>query len=199
MKKWLLMIVAIISCSAIYANQPERVETLSAKIIKKNKEGYFVLADGSYWKAIGFSKRWRSLSEWWNNVELAPEQYDCVPDDWYLGSLIEVYPKYGNLEISEADASNQEIIKQCTNLLVNNRTGQVLFAIELSPEECLVRLFEEARNEGYDEGYIEGTKKNYKNSAESYNRGHAEGYRVGYTEGYQAAINENLPRNDLVN
>lgn len=186
MKKWFLFM--ILSCSMIYADQPEKIEMLSSKVICQNTNGYFVLSDGSCWKAVSFSKRWRSLSEWWNNVQLVPDNYECVPNDWYLGAQIAVYPKFGNLEVNEADASNQEVLKQCTHLFVNTRTGQVLFAISLQPAECIIQLFADAHEDGYNKGLYEARLKNYQNSSDSYKRGYAEGYKDGYVKGVQDAI-----------
>lgn len=190
MRKWLLTALTIISCSTVFANFPEKIETLSTKIILENTNGYFVLSDGSCWKAIGFSKRWRSLSEWWNNVQLVPENYECVPNDWFVGTEIEAYSKYGNLEVSEADASNQEHLKQCTHLLVNRRTGQVLFATALPTSLCIAEVFNEAKAEGYNKGYNAGRAKGYENANEIYNNGYSEGYKKGYTDGVQDTVIE---------
>jgi hypothetical protein len=190
MKKWLLIALTLLSCSSIHATSysyPEKVEVLASKVVLQNTNGYFVLSDRSCWKAIGYSPRWRTLSEWWNNVQLVPENYECVPNDWFLGAQIEVYSKYGNLNISEADASNQDALKQCTHLLVNSRTGQVLFAIALEPAECIVQLFTDAYQDGYSFGYSEGRLNSYKNATEIYNSGHSDGYKLGYSEGYQTA------------
>ncbi len=191
MKKWLFTLMTILFCSAIHASWPERVESLSAKVILQNTEGYFVLSDGSCWKAIGFSTRWRSLNEWWNAVQLVPKNYECVPNDWYLGTLIEVYSKSGNCQVNESDASNQEALAQCSHLFLNKRTEQVLFAIALHPADCIVRLFNESKKEGYDEGYSRGRLSNYQNGTDIYNKGRAEGYKVGYTDGVCDAMRPN--------
>ena len=182
MKYWILLAVA---CSTLCANPPERTETLSSKIVLSNADAYFVLSDRSCWKAVGFSKRWRSLSEWWNNVQLAPENYECVPNDWFLGAQIDAYPKYGNLDVSEANASNEQTLRQCTHLLVNRATGKTLFAIAMEPAECMMQLFRDAQREGYDQGYEQGRRQGYQNSTEIYNQGHAAGYQSGYTAGYR--------------
>lgn len=154
---------------------PEKSEALGAKVILKNGDGYFVLSDNSCWKAIYFSKRWRSVSEWWNDVKLIPENYECTPNDWTLGTPLELYPKWENLEVDEANAANQETLKQCTHLLVNSRTGQVLFAIALQPAECMIQLYNDAYKDGYNNAYDDG-----------YNAGHRDGHKVGYREGYNA-------------
>jgi len=190
MKKWLLSIAALISCTVLHADYPEKVETLSSKVILQNTSGYFVLSDGTCLKAIPFSKRWRSLKEWWRNVQLVPKNYECVPNDWYLGSQIEVYSKYENLEVSEANASNQEDLKQCTHLLFNTRTGQVLFAIAMHPAECVVQIYNDSYKDGYTDGYTEGRMEKHKNATDIYNAGFADDQKAGYTEGYQAALKE---------
>lgn len=189
MRNGFLITLVIFSCSVLCADYPERTGTLSSKVILQNTSGYFVLSDRSCWKAIGFATRWRTVSEWWNNVQLVPERYECIPNDWYLGTQIEVYSKYNNLEVSEANATNQEALKQCTHLLLNTRTGKVLFAVALEPAECIVQLFNEAYADGHDEGFTQGRLKSYQNATEIYNNGHAEGYKVGYAEGFRAAMN----------
>ncbi len=133
--------------------------------------GYFVLSDGSLWKAIPFATRYRSLSEWWNDVQLVPENYECVPNDWMIGSQVEVYSKYGNLNINQSDASNEYALRQCTHLLVNSHTGQVLFAAALNPAEGIMRLFTEAKAEGYSSGHSSGYLQGYSLGA-SVNRCH---------------------------
>jgi hypothetical protein len=186
MKNLLLVLITVFSCSAMYAGAVEKIEILSAKVILQNTEGYFALSDGTCLKAIGFSKRFRTPSEWWNNVQLVPENYECIPNDWFLGTEIEVYSKYDNLEVNEANASNQEELKQCTHLLFNTRNGQVLFAIMMHPSECLIQLFNDAHKDGYNKGYREGSNAQHKNSNDIYDSGYAEGYKEGYAEGYQA-------------
>lgn len=183
MKKWILCAALLLNSALAFADNqhaPERIETLSAKVILQSTNGYFVFSDRSCWKAVAFSKRWRSLSEWWNGVELAPEKYDCVPDNWVLGTEIEVYSKFGNMDVDDANAANQELLKQCTHLLLNKRTGQVLFAIKMEPTECIISLHKEAYQDGYAQGYAQG-------QSGSYTRGRDDGYRAGYTAGFQAA------------
>lgn len=194
MKKWGLIAVVIFSFSTVYGDRPEKQETLVAKVILQNTNGYFVLSDGSLWKAIGFCKRWRTVGEWWNDAQLVPKNYECLPNDWFLGTEVWAYSKYENLQVDEDDASNKEVLKQCTHLLVNNRTGQVLFAIALNPADCVVHLFNEAHDEGYSQGYTQGQLKNSQNAHEMYNKGHADGYKTGYIEGYQIGLKEDRVR-----
>ena len=183
MKRYLLLIMVMFSCA--YASSPDQVASLSSKVILQSTNGYFVLSDGSCWKVIPFSKRWRSISEWWNNVQLVPENYESLPKDWFLGTEIEAYSKYGNLEVNESDAANQEMLKQCTHLLMNARTGQVLFGIAMDPAECIVHLFQDAHADGHRKGVSDGRAENATNS---YNAGFTEGRKIGYAEGYQAGL-----------
>jgi hypothetical protein len=155
MRIFILSLFAVLTTS-LYAGAQEKREILSSKIVLENSYGYFVLSDGSQWKTIPFITRWRSLSEWWNNAQLVPQNYQCMPKDWFLGTEIQVYSKYENLTVSEADASNEDALKQCTHLLVNGNTGQILFAIALHPAESLLYVFEDARKEGYEQGFYEG-------------------------------------------
>jgi hypothetical protein len=184
MKKWSFIVLCFLSFSIAHADHPEKVANLASKVVLQNTNGYFVLSDGSCWKAIGFSKRWRSLSEWWNNVQLIPENYECTPSEWFLGAQIEAYPKYGNLNVNLADAANQEDLKLCTHLLVNSKTGKVLFAVSLDAGDCIVQLFNDAHDEGYQKGLEKGKADSYQNANDSYNRGRAAGYQAGYADGY---------------
>lgn len=169
MRNWFLGAMMALSCSMVSAAQPEKIELLSSKVILANSDAYFVLSDGSYWKVITFVKRSRSPFEWWSDVKLIPENYDCVPNDWFVGAEIDVYPKYGNIGVDEENASNQEALRQCTHLLCNSRNGQVLFAIEVHLSEGPVQLFNEGLKEGFDDGYAKG-----------YADGHKRGYNVAH-------------------
>ncbi len=187
MKKHVLIVLTLFGFSSAYTVTPERIEPLSAKVILANKEGYFALADGTCWKAIGFQTRYRSLSEWWNSVELVPKEYECIPNDWFLATEVEVYSKYGNLNIKESDASNEEALKQCTHLLVNQRTGQVLFAIALHPADCLVQLSNEVYKDGFNKGTQSVVKSNKNQADENYRIGYQVGYELGFAEGIKSA------------
>jgi flagellar biosynthesis/type III secretory pathway protein FliH len=184
MKKIFFILFTIISFSS-FADTPEKIEKLTSKVIMQNSEGYFVLSDGSSWKVIGFSKRWRSLSEWWNNIQLTPESYNCLPGDWELGSQIEVFSKSNTLSpVDEANASNQEALKECTYLLINSATKQILFGIPLEPEACITRLAKESHEEGYNLGYKLGYNKATTDCSSKYNEGYSDGYTKGKNEGY---------------
>ena len=178
--------------SALHADA-EKVEYLSAKVLLENTNAYYVLSDGSCWKVMGFVKRWRTPSEWWNNVQLVPQNYESIPNDWFLGTKIEAYPKYEYLNVDESNASNQADLKQCTHLLVNTRTGQVLFAIALHPSDCMIQVYNDAHDDGYNQGFTKGRLSSYQNATDIYNKGVSDGYKDGYAKGYQDAMKEEAP------
>ncbi len=187
-----MFVIAILSCSFISADQPEKVEALSSKVILESADGYFVLSDGSYWKVVQFVKRWRTPSEWWNNIALVPKNYECTPSDWFLGSQIEVFSKQETtLTVDEMNASNHETLKKCTHILWNARTDQGLFAIALDPADCIVQLHNDARSEGYNKGLRDGLQKSSKNSSEAYDKGYTDGYNAGFREGVQGVPTAN--------
>ena len=182
MKQWLIVVMIALS-SSLFAMEPERIETLSSKVILKDTNGYFVLSDKSCWKVVPFMKRWRSVMEWWNNEQLVPTNFNCVPSDWYLGAQIAVYPKYQNLEADEANAYNRDTLKQCTHMFVNTASRQVLFAIAMDPAECIIRVFQDAHTDGYQEGYVRGG-----NNSSTLDR--SLGYQEGYSDGYRDGLRE---------
>lgn len=168
MKKWLVCLFAF--CSLELAAD---VVSITGKLPMIDNHTYFVLSDGSCWKVAQFVKRWRSPLEWWRGVELAvPSNYESSPADWVLGTSVEVYLKQGNSQIDDADASNQDEIRQATHFLMNQYTGQVLFATLLHPADALSQAYgdgwNQGRKSGYSEGYLSG-----------YNAGTEEGYKKG--------------------
>ena len=181
-------VLVTMSCSVCCASQLERVEALVSKAVLKNSDGYFILSDGSFWKVITFVKRSRTLSEWWNSASLIPEQYECVPNDWFSGAEIQVFSKANHLEVDLANASNEKALKQCTHLLYNSKNGQILFAISMQPSEFIDTLFKDARKEGYNAGYSDGRYQSTNDARASYNKGRDEGYKSGYQAGFQDAV-----------
>lgn len=184
MKKWCFLLLSLFTCAFVDAGGPEFVEILSSKVVLQNSDGYFALSNGTCWKVISFSPRWRSVSEWWNNVQIIPDNYKSKPIDWLDGTQIEIYPVYGNSGVDLDNASNQESLKQCTNLLLNTRTGQVLFAMPLHPAQCIIELATNVYKDGHARGLIEGRSQQFKNAEESYDRGFEEGFKKGYAEGF---------------
>lgn len=184
MKKWIFILVGAFSFLSA------ETAALNSIVCLQDRTAYFVLSDRTFWKVMSFEKRWRSMSEWWNNVSLAPEEYDTTPSDWKRGTDIEIYSKAGNLAVAEADASNQELIKQATHLLVNRRTAKILFAIAMEPGDCLTQLAEESRQDGFKEGVIEGRRTHHRSTTEAYENGHSEGYKSGCADGFRSGYAE---------
>ena len=185
MKKWCFLVLSLFASISIYASGgPEKTEQICSKATLQDKSGYFVLSDGSCWKIIGFIPRWRTPSEWWNNVELVPENYKCEPSDWAVGTVIQTSPKHLHLEVNEADASNQDSLMQCTDLIVNTRTGQVLFGLALNPAMFLAEVADRFFKDGYNKGERDESLRQAVNSTISYSRGHEAGYKEGYLDAY---------------
>lgn len=204
MKKLFLLITTCCLCAGLQAEDPEKVETLAAKFCLENKIGYYVFSDDSCWKVIGFSKRSRSLREWWNNVQLAPEIYDCTPDKWTVGAPIEIYAKDSFSPIPLDNASNKENVMQCSHVFLNKNTRQVLFALSLKPAECLSQLYKIGHKEGHEEGYSKGMRegnhqgyqRGYQQGTEKSGEEYQKGYRLGYQEGYNQGSKHQPYNND---
>ena len=189
MKKLCILLLALFTCSLSYADRPEFSDILSSKVIDKggDREGYFSFLNGTCWQVVGFSPRWRTLSEWWNGVELAPDNYTGRLEDWQTGTQIDIYPLYGgSAEVNLNNASNQEILVQCTYLFVNTRTRQILFATPMHPGECMTNVAEKFYKSGKQDGYAKGLSEGRNQKARSYEQGHADGYEVGYAAGLAA-------------
>ncbi len=182
MKKWRTLLAMLSICSFIFADELENIEILSSKVVLQSSEGYFALSDGSCWKVVSFSPRWRSPCEWWHNVEIVPESYKTTPADWLVGTKIEIYPVYGNLDVNLDNASNEAELMECTHLLYDTKARRVLFAIPMHPSYCLTNVFTDAHQEGYDKGYLDGRSEPFEHSAESYTNGYEAGYENGYKE-----------------
>lgn len=161
MRNWCLFVLSLFACASVCANGgPERTARLYSKAVFRDGNGYCVLSDGSYWEVVRFFPRERTLCEWWNNVELVPKNYDCGLGDWVVGEVIQTYSKHA-LKVNDADAGNKWSLKQCTDLLVNTRTGKVLFGVSMNPNPVLFlsqisqRFYKEGWDDGWDDGYNE--------------------------------------------
>jgi hypothetical protein len=173
MSKWIVsfafLLTSIVSASPGMA--VDHIANLEGGISMNGHNGYFVLTDGTFWKVYGYVTRYRTPFEWWNGASLdVPEQFNCAPKDWYAGSEIECYPRSGVNFVDDSNASNQDELKQCTHVLINSKTGQVLFGIKMSPLTCLNLIYAEGENHGYNKGY-------------------SVGYNTGYNNGYSAGRN----------
>jgi hypothetical protein len=180
----LLLFASFLSCSFLSANAPEGEGQLSSKVVLPSKNGYFVLSDQSCWKVVGFSTRWRTMSEWWNDKQIVPKNYECTPENWVPGTQIEIYSKYNNLLVNEDDAANQKDLRECTHLFFSKDTGMVLFAMPLRVEDCLVSVYSEGHQAGYYVGYSEGySNGRYNQKSADYTKA----YNDGYDDGHEAA------------
>jgi hypothetical protein len=185
MKKLLGLSLLIAHMSHGFAQDGGLTASLSSKVIINETTGYYSLSDGTLWKVIGFSPRWRSLSEWWNNVNLMPDSYQCNPSDWFLGSNIQILPKINKSDVSELNASNKDAICRATHLLTNQASGKVLFAVALRPEECIVELYNESYKEGYNQGYHRGQLSRDFDASRQYEKGYESGYHEGYKDAFK--------------
>lgn len=148
---------------------------LVAKVVPSESHGYFVFSDGTFWKVSSFVKRWRTPLEWISGDELyIPENYVCSVQDWSFADEFEAFLKIGNARVNESDASNEDDLKKHSHILLNGRTGKILFGTPIHPADFLVQV--------YDEGY---------------NKGHSVGFSAGYSSGYsagKAAVQQQPPR-----
>jgi hypothetical protein len=194
----LVVIVAFFAFLNVSVNAENYGPALAAKVTIEEADGYFILSDGSYWKVVGFVPRTRGLIEWWNDVQLAPDTYKCVPNDWILGVEVIAYPKYGNLGVDEEKASNQDALRQCSYLLVNKANGQVLFASPLDPAVFLTQVFKEAQHSGYDKGYTKGVYErssiNQKEVKKNCDKAYSDGYALGCSE-RGSVVQEEIKKN----
>ncbi|MBX7067353.1 MAG: hypothetical protein K1X28_08990 [Parachlamydiales bacterium] len=150
MRKLFFLMIAIAS---IHANPSSVV----AKFVLEDSHGYFVMADGTYWKVNSFVTRWRSLLEWIGGDEVyVPDTYQCTVKDWVVGEEFDYFPKIGNIRVNEADASNEAELKKHNYILVNGRTGKVLFGTPVHPADFITSVYDEGYNAGYRKGYSAG-------------------------------------------
>ena len=193
MKKYLLAVICLFAVSSASASSnatPERAGSLCGHISVGDTTAFFTLSDGSFWKAKSFVTRWRSPLEWWQGVEVAPPvHFRCTPKDWFLGAPIAVYPKYG-MEIDASNASNQEELKQCTHVLINQHTGQVLFGIALAPAVAMNDIYNTGVTAGYNEGLQKGHREGHQAAFQNgYNQGYKEGFKKGEDQGFELGFN----------
>lgn len=126
-----------------------QAETLEGVVTLHGDPSYFVLSNGQCYVALPFNKRWRTPSEWWNDVQIAEEYFDTDPADWQPGSRIDIY-SIKEFAIPFQNASNSTYLKQCTSVFINNSTGKVLLAYPISIVDCLLAVYQR----GLDDGYV---------------------------------------------
>lgn len=194
MKRLVSILCAVLSMNCVHSGELEKESQLVAKVALSNTQGYFLFEDGSFWKVVPLIKRWRSLSEWWNDVQLVPEQFECIPKDWNLGAPIAVYRKESNFDIEESNASNSKILKHCSHFLVNQVTKQTLFAYPLSQSQLITQLYRDAYLDGYNIGQQEGIQKQDQMNQQTKTKIHQEGYTKGYQSGYETGYRDGLKK-----
>lgn len=181
MKKLFLLILAIVPISFLKAVPVDNTGVIMGKVHTEGNKGYFILSDGTFWKAFSFTTRSRGPLEWLTGVELiVPDSYKCGLSEWVLGTEVDACPKYFTLTVDESNASNQEDLKTCSHLLINKKSGKMLFAVPLHPVDCMDQIFQDGHTQGYAEGHTKG-----------YNSGYSLGYSLGYSAGESAAQTHN--------
>ena len=202
MKKWMILSFALASVVNGYSDEFESLDfenkngsashqecqfakaKLTSKVIVNSATGYYTFSDGSLWKVINCFPRWRSLSEWWNDVRVVPDAYQSSPSDWYLGADITMIPRAQGNDRAEQNASNKTELDQATHLLLNEASGKKLFAISMRPEECLREVYNLTHKEAYSQGYLKGQLSRDLDASKQYEKG----FDAGYYEGYKEAL-----------
>lgn len=189
MKNILLLTLTVLS-NALFAGSEDAVINLTSKVIIDDHVGFYSLSDGTTWKVFSFSPRWRSLSEWWQGVELVLESYLTEPDDWYVGADVEILAKNQNMQAKDDDSSISNSISRCTHIIHNVATDKCLFAVELRPECVLVELYNDTYKIAYDRGFTKGRLKNDAEASKQFEKG----YQAGYQQGKRDEKNKNSNR-----
>lgn len=170
---------------SLFADQSQEQESiLASKVIITDSSGFYAMGDLSIWKVIGLSPRWRSLSEWWNGVQIVPEDFQCSINDFYVGAKLRIIPKHEYNIFDDACAANKSDLARCSHVIVNTATNKCVFAIALRPETAIVELYNESYNQGYSLGYNEGRRRI---NVENYHQ-YEKGYRDGYKQGLKDAL-----------
>lgn len=173
---------ALVSC--ILHAEDENKLSLSSKVMIQSHTAFYALSDGSFWKVFSFTPRWRSVSEWWNDVKLIPNSYECDPSDFYVGCDLEILTKLDHDLANHENATNKDIISRCTHLMHNVHTDKYLYALKLKPEHLLTELYNESFKDGYHKGFEKGKQFNNIDASIQYKNG----YEAGFYNGYQEAL-----------
>lgn len=145
----------------LYAEEQEA--TLSAKIMFDPSIGFYSLSDGSIWKVMSVTPRWRTISEWWYNVHIVPEHFECSIDDFCVGAKIKIMPRCEFEAFNDEFIGNKEALAQCSHIFINTETNKCIFGMGFKSENALLEVCHEAYKfgytYGYDDGYHDGKKK----------------------------------------
>ena len=87
-----------------------------------------------------------------------PDICQCTVKEWGVGDEYECLPKRGELflRLNVAEASNESELRQHDYLLVNARTGKILFSTPVQPKDFIRALYDEVYNAGYSSGHNDG-------------------------------------------
>lgn len=155
----------------------EEESKLCAKVIVQPSAGFYSLSDGSIWKVMGLEPRWRTISEWWNNVQIVPESFVCTVNDFYIGAKVKIVPKHEWTSFDDGCAYNKEALARCSHIIVNTGTNKCVFAVALTPETALVEVYNESYKQGYATGYEKGCLSTNIEARNQYERGYQAGYQ----------------------
>jgi hypothetical protein len=144
-----------------------------------NGESILFLSDNTIWHLYPVRERWRTLSEWWNGVQIDKPEKSFLDnfDKWENGCTICIHPYDGR----PLEKYNNENLKKCNYILELYRTDRLAFAQSVDAKSFsafLPTLFKQKYKEGYNKGYNEG-----------YNSGYSIGYGYGHSVGYSAGYN----------
>lgn len=156
--------------SALCAEEQDKI--ISQKVIIQDGVGFYCFSDDSIWKVTRLEPRSRTLSEWWNNEQIVPENLVCTVNDFYIGLKVKIIPKNEFSLFYDNFAKNKAILANCSHIIVNTNTNKCLFATFLTHQAAFEDIRKEAAAYGYSLGYKEG-------NSSGYDEGYYEGYRQG--------------------
>lgn len=153
------------------------------------------LDNKSIWKLYLTDRNSRSLSEWWNDVEIDQPDAPFISKlgDWRPTDKIEIYhAQFENSELNDkyrVSKPDQEIF------LIENKTRQKMaYANEMAFKDLLDGLQkhgEEQYEKGISKGFSEGYNKGYKDGqTKGQSDGYKEGHSKGFSDGYDKAKKE---------
>jgi hypothetical protein len=184
MFKYLLSCLCMMNAAVFAQESIEQEGVLASKVLIKDASGFYALSDGSIWKVMGLTPRWRTVSEWWNSIQIVPEDFECAINDFYIGAKLKIVPKHAYDAFDDQCASNKEELARCSHIIINTDTNKCVFAVALRPETALVEVYNESYKQGYSTGYNKGRLST---NIEAYNQ-YEKGYQAGYQNGVKDAV-----------
>lgn len=188
MIKYLLACLCVLNMGLSASESKEHEDVLVSKVVVNDFSGFYSLSDGSIWKVMGLTPRWRTLSEWWNSIQIVPEDFECAINDFYVGANIQIIPKHEYEAFSDGCASNKNDLARCSHIILNKGTNKCVFAVALKPETAIVEVYNESFKQGYSSGYNKGRLAT---NVEAYDQ-----YEKGYQAGYQNGVKDATARRE---